>query len=94
MSTKILNVTEARQNFSNLIRTLNEPIYVTVYGKPRAVMLSYDGYELLLNRLAAQQDSQNQTQRINQAETIFNIGLTNVPDAEALEEEIHLALEE
>ncbi len=67
MPTKILNVTEARQNFSNLIRTLHEPIYVTVYGKPRAVMLSHDGYELLLNRLAAQQDSQNQTQKIKLA---------------------------
>jgi len=92
MPVKILNVTEVRQNFSNLVQTLDDPIYVTVYGKPRAVMLSYDGYESLLKHIATQQDSRNRTDKREIAEALFSIALSDVPEPEVIEEEIHLAL--
>lgn len=57
MPTKIMNVSEARQNFTHLVRKLDDPIYVTVYGKPRAVIVSYDTYEALLERVEELEDS-------------------------------------
>lgn len=57
MSTRIMNVTEVRQRFTELVRDLAEPIYVTVYGKPQAVIVRYDTYEALLEKIEDLEDS-------------------------------------
>lgn len=57
MSTRIMNVTEARQRFTELVRDLAEPVYVTVYGKPQAVIVRYDTYEALLEKIEDLEDS-------------------------------------
>jgi prevent-host-death family protein len=52
-----MNITDARQRFTELIRDLSDPIYVTIYGDPKAVIVRYDTYEALLERLEELQDS-------------------------------------
>ncbi len=57
MTTKIVNVSEARQRFTELVRNLDDPLYITVYGKPQAVVVSYETYEALLEKLEELEDS-------------------------------------
>ena len=57
MPTRILNVSEVRQRFTDLVRKLDDPIYVTVYGKPQAVVVRYDTYEAMLERIEELEDS-------------------------------------
>lgn len=43
---KIVNVTEARRRLTSLVRELGkaETVYLTVYGKPQAVLLRFDTF--------------------------------------------------
>ena len=93
MPTKILNVTEVRQQFSQLVRTLDEPIYVTVYGKPQAVVLSYDTYEAMVQKIEGLQQDQAVKSKQAAARQLLNIGLTNVPEPDKLAKEIKGAVE-
>jgi prevent-host-death family protein len=93
MPTKILNVTEVRQQFSQLVRALDEPIYVTVYGKPQAVLLSYDTYEAMHEKIEGLQRAQVDKSKKAAARQLMKIGLTNVPEPDKLAEEIKRAVE-
>lgn len=93
MPTKILNVTEVRQQFSQLVRALDDPIYVTVYGKPQAVVLSYDTYEAMIEKIEGLQNDQITKGKKAAAIQLIDIGLTNVPEPEKLAEEIKVAVE-
>lgn len=93
MAAKILNVTEVRQQFSHLVRTLDDPIFVTVYGKPQAVMLTYETYETLLSKIEAQDRNQIMKSKERAAQQLLSIRLTDVPEPEELTEEIRRAVE-
>jgi prevent-host-death family protein len=55
---EIINITEARQRFTDLVRELGEsPVYVTVHGKPRAVVVRYDVFEALLEKIEDLEDN-------------------------------------
>ncbi len=54
MPTKIVNVSELKANLAALMTALDAhgvPVYVTQHGKPRAVLVKYEEYEALLERL-------------------------------------------
>ena len=54
MPTKIVNVSELKANLAALMAALDAqgvPVYVTQHGKPRAVLVKYEEYEELLERL-------------------------------------------
>lgn len=57
MATQIMNVSDVRRRLSELLTQLVDPIYITVYGKPSAVIVSYDTYEGLLARMEDLEDS-------------------------------------
>jgi prevent-host-death family protein len=49
---EIINITDAQQRFTDLVRELDsEPVYVTVGGKPKAVVVRYDVYEALVEKV-------------------------------------------
>ena len=55
---RIMNVTRARQQFTNVVRTLDEePVYLTVRGEPKAVLVRYDVFEALLEKIEDLEDS-------------------------------------
>lgn len=55
---EIINITKARQQFTDLVRELDsEPVYVTVHGKPKAVVVRYDVFETLLEKVEDLEDS-------------------------------------
>ena len=68
MPTKIVNVSELKANLAALMAALDAqgvPVYVTQHGKPRAVLVKYDEYEALLERL----DDLEDIAAMNQAES-------------------------
>jgi prevent-host-death family protein len=59
MVTRIITVTELKTKVGELIGKLEEqgtPMYVTQYGKPKAVFALYDEYEALLKRIEDLED--------------------------------------
>jgi len=59
MATRIITVTELKTKVGELIGKLEEqgtPMYVTQYGKPKAVFALYDEYEALLKRIEDLED--------------------------------------
>lgn len=55
---RIMNVTRARMKLTELVRELDiEPIYLTVYGEPKAVLVRYDVFEGLLEKIEDLEDS-------------------------------------
>ena len=57
MATQIMNISDARRRLSELLTQLVDPIYITVYGKPSAVIVSYEMYEGLLASIENLEDS-------------------------------------
>lgn len=57
MTIQIMNVSDVRQRLSQLLSRLSHPIYITVHGKPSAVIVSYETYEGLLARMEDLEDS-------------------------------------
>lgn len=54
MATKIVNVSELKSRLATLITDLETggvPIYITNHGKPKAVLVKYDDYEALLEKV-------------------------------------------
>ena len=54
MVAKIVTVSEMKSGLATLIAQLQAhgaPIYVTLHGKPKAVLVSYQEYEALLEKL-------------------------------------------
>jgi prevent-host-death family protein len=54
MVTRIVTVSELKTRLGALMAELEEqgvPLYVTQYGKPKAVLARYDEYEALLRKL-------------------------------------------
>ncbi len=54
MATKIIPVSDLRRKTSQLLKQVQhegDVIYVTQYGRPKAVLLDYDYYETLLAQL-------------------------------------------
>ena len=51
LSTKIMPVSDLRRQTSSVIRSIQEDrdvVYITQHGRPAAVMLDYEAYEMLL----------------------------------------------
>jgi prevent-host-death family protein len=60
MAVKIMPVTDLRQNITTVLKALEEsgqPLYITQYGRPKAVLLSYREYEALIRELEDLEDS-------------------------------------
>ncbi|MBI2171551.1 MAG: type II toxin-antitoxin system Phd/YefM family antitoxin [Chloroflexi bacterium] len=60
MATKILPVSELKANLASVMAQLATdatPIYVTQHGKPNAVLLSYEEYEALREKLEDLEDA-------------------------------------
>lgn len=60
MAVKIMPVTDLRQKITSVLKELGEsgrPLYITQYGRPKAVLLSYQGYEALIRELEDLEDS-------------------------------------
>jgi len=57
MATRIMSITDARQKITELVRDLDDPVYITVFGSPQAVLVRYDIYEALLEKVEDLQDS-------------------------------------
>lgn len=56
---RIMGVTNARQNFTDLVSEADEhgePVYVTHFGEPRAVIIGYEAFEQLQQRLEDLED--------------------------------------
>ena len=54
MATKIVTVSELKTHLASVVaqlETASVPIYVTQHGKPKAVLVQYDEYEALLEKL-------------------------------------------
>lgn len=54
MATKIVNVSELKAKLASLITQLEAqgvPVYVTQHGKPKAVLVKYEDYEALLEKV-------------------------------------------
>ncbi len=87
MATITLSVTEARNEFLNLIReakALLEQVIITKNGKPEAVLMSYEEYESWMETLAIAQDadlmngirrakSEIKTGQLYSKETVFSL---------------------
>lgn len=59
MSTRIVTVSELKVKLGALMAELEErgvPLYVTQYGKPKAVLARYDEYEALLKKVEDLED--------------------------------------
>jgi prevent-host-death family protein len=59
MATHIVTVSELKVKLGALMAELEEqgvPLYVTQYGKPKAVLARYDEYEALLRKLEHMED--------------------------------------
>ncbi len=60
MATKIVTVSDLKANLASVIVQLATdvtPIYVTQYGKPSAVLMSYEEYEALQEKLEDLEDA-------------------------------------
>ena len=60
MATKIVTVSELKANLASVVAQLKAegvPIYVTQHGKPKAVMVPYEEYEALLEKLDDLEDA-------------------------------------
>ncbi len=59
MPTRIVTVSELKIKLGALMAELEEqgiPLYITQYGKPKAVLASYDEYEALLRKVEDLED--------------------------------------
>jgi prevent-host-death family protein len=59
MATRIITVSELKVKMNTLMAELEEqgvPLYVTQYGKPKAVLARYDEYEALVKKLEDLED--------------------------------------
>ena len=59
MTTRIITVSELKTKLGSLMSELEEkgiPLYVTQYGKPRAVLARYEEYESLLKKIEDLED--------------------------------------
>jgi prevent-host-death family protein len=59
MTTRIITVSELKTKMNALMAELEEqgvPLYVTQYGKPKAVLTRYDEYEALIKKLEDLED--------------------------------------
>ncbi|MBM3925458.1 MAG: type II toxin-antitoxin system Phd/YefM family antitoxin [SAR202 cluster bacterium] len=59
MTTKIVNVSELKINLASLMGQLEEegiPLYVIHHGKPKAVLVKYQEYEAILQKLEDLED--------------------------------------
>ena len=59
MATRIITVSELKVKLGTLMAELEDqgvPLYVTQYGKPKAVLARYDEYEALLKKVEDLED--------------------------------------
>jgi prevent-host-death family protein len=59
MATRIVTVSELKVKLGALMAELKEqgiPLYITQYGKPKAVLARYDEYETLLKKVENLED--------------------------------------
>ena len=60
MATKIVTVSELKANLARVVAQLEArgvPVYVTQHGKPKAVLVKYEEYEALLEKLDDLEDA-------------------------------------
>ncbi len=75
MATKIATVSELKTNLARIVAQLEArgvPIYVTQHGKPKAVLVNYEEYEALLEKLDDLEDALAMRQALSnpQAEAV------------------------
>jgi len=75
MATKIATVSELKKNLARIVAQLEArgvPIYVTQHGKPKAVLVNYEEYEALLEKLDDLEDALAMRQALSnpQAEAV------------------------
>lgn len=54
MATRIMGATKVRRHFTEILDNIGEaaePLYITHRGEPRAVLVGYDQFERLIERL-------------------------------------------
>jgi len=54
MATRIMGATKVRRHFTEILNHIGEaeePLYITHRGEPRAVLVGYDQFERLIERL-------------------------------------------
>ncbi len=71
MATRIVNVSELKTRLAGLMAQLEAkgvPVYVTQHGKPKAVLVKYEEYEALLERLDDLEDILTMQQALSSAE--------------------------
>jgi prevent-host-death family protein len=59
MATRIITTSELKVKMGALMAELEEqgqPLYITQYGKPKAVLSRYDEYEILLKKIEDLED--------------------------------------
>ena len=59
MATRIMGATKARRHFTEILDNIGEaeePLYLTHRGEPRAVLVGYDQFEHLIERLEDLED--------------------------------------
>ncbi|MDZ7296288.1 MAG: type II toxin-antitoxin system Phd/YefM family antitoxin [candidate division KSB1 bacterium] len=59
MAVKIMPISDARQKITEVVEAVatdGEPVYITHYSRPRAVLVGYEDYEALLSRLEDLED--------------------------------------
>lgn len=59
MAVRIVPVSDVRQNITTLLRemeTAGEPCFITLYSRPKAVLMSFEDYNTLLARLEDLED--------------------------------------
>ena len=60
MATRIVNVSELKTDLARLMGRLQDdgvPVYVTQHGRPKAVLVKYEDYEILLEKLDDLEDA-------------------------------------
>ena len=60
MATKIMTISELKNKLAGVVAHLGAggvPVYVTQHGKPKAVVLRYEEYEALLEKLDDLEDA-------------------------------------
>lgn len=59
MVTRIVSITDLKANLASFVARLDTegaPLYVTQHGKPKAVLMKYDEYEALMEKVEDLED--------------------------------------
>ena len=87
MAPWILPATDVRQKFSHILNEPdrhNEPLYITVRSHPRAVLVAYEFFETLMEKMEDLEDSLAYYERRDEPERDFDEFLAEVKGGETI----------